>query len=125
MTDSAAVGEWIDSYLVAWDSNEPADIAALFAPDARYRFHPWDEPVVGPDAITAAWLAGRDEAGDHRFTWRLVAVDGDTAVVQGRTEYTAGPVADRVYENLWILVLPPQGRATAFTEWYMEQPAGG
>jgi ketosteroid isomerase-like protein len=120
MTDRATVEAWVERYVVAWDSNDPADVRALFAPDGRYRFHPWDEPIVGHDAITAAWLEGRDEVGDHAFTWEVLAVDGDTAVIQGHTAYTAGE-AGRAYENLWILRLGPDGRATDFTEWYMER----
>ena len=125
MTDRAAVSDWIGGYLVAWDSNAPADIRALFTPDARYRFHPWDEPVVGHDAITAAWLDGGDQIGDHAFVWEVVAVDGPTAVVQARTSYSAGSAAGRAFENLWIIRLGPDGRATDFTEWYLERPEEG
>jgi ketosteroid isomerase-like protein len=121
MTDRAAVGDWVDRYLVAWDSNAAADVRALFTADASYRFHPWDEPVVGHDAITAAWLDDRDEAGDHSFVWEVLAVDGDTAVVQAHTAYVSGSGAGRTYENLWVLRLAPDGRAIAFTEWYMER----
>ena len=124
MTDRRTVGDWIGRYLVAWDTNAPADIRALFTADAVYRFHPWDEPVTGHDAITAAWLDGRDEVGDHSFAWEIVAVDGDTAVVQAHTAYTAGSAKGRDYDNLWVLRLAPDGRATSFTEWYMERRAG-
>ena len=40
------VEAWVARYLAAWDSNDPADVRALFLPDGRYRFHPWDEPVL-------------------------------------------------------------------------------
>ena len=117
------VEAWVARYLAAWDSNDPADVRALFLPDGRYRFHPWDEPVVGHDAITAAWLDARDEPGDHAFTWEVVAIDGATAVVQARTVYTDGSAAGREYENLWVLLLAADGRAHAFTEWFMERSA--
>ena len=31
-------------------------IGDLFGDDAEYRYHPWDEPVIGRDAIVADWL---------------------------------------------------------------------
>jgi ketosteroid isomerase-like protein len=118
MTDRATVADWVGRYITAWDSNAPADIRALFAPDGSYRFHPWDEPVVGHDAITAAWLDAQDDVGDHTFVWEILALDGDTAVVQGRTTHSDGDV----YDNLWVLRLGADGTATAFTEWFMEPP---
>jgi ketosteroid isomerase-like protein len=123
MTDGSAVGDWMDRYVAAWDSNEPADIRGLFTDDAEYRFHPGDDPVVGHEAIEAAWLAGRDQPDDHTFSWELVAIDGGTAVVQGRTVYTAGSAAGRDYDNLWVLGLAPDGRARSFTEWFVERGA--
>ncbi|WP_375399599.1 nuclear transport factor 2 family protein [uncultured Amnibacterium sp.] len=119
MSSRDAVDDWIHRYLVAWDSNDPDDVRAIFTPDAAYRFHPWDEPLRGVDAIIAQWTGeARDEAGDHAFTWSVIAVDGPTAVVQGRTRYDDGDV----YDNLWVIELTDDGLARAFTEWYMEPP---
>jgi hypothetical protein len=42
--------------------------------------------------------------------------------VQGRTDYRGD---SRSYDNLWIIQLAGDGRATAFTEWYMPRAAAG
>jgi ketosteroid isomerase-like protein len=120
MVDRNVVHRWVEGYLKAWDSNDPADVRALFTPGAEYRFHPADEPTVGHDAIVAAWLDAADAAGDHAFDWRVVALDGDLAVVQGHTAYTDG----RVYENLWLIRFAADGTASEYTEWYMTPPEG-
>ena len=122
MADRDTVTDWMHAYIRAWDSNDPADIRTLFTPDAEYRFRPYDEPVVGHDAITAEWLDGADEPDDHTFDWEIVAAEGDTGVVQGRTEYLEGDSAGELYENLWIIRFAADGRARSFTEWYMEAP---
>lgn len=113
---AGALDDWIHAYLVAWDSNRPEDISALFSEAAEYRSYPWADPAHGIDAIVALWLAGADESGDHRFTWHELGADGDQHFVQGRTVYSDG----RIYENLWIIALDADGCGTAFTEWYME-----
>ena len=113
--------DWVRRYERAWATNDPDDVRALFAPDGEYRFHPWDEPVVGHDAIVEQWLDAQDSADDHAFTWSVVAVDGPTAVVQGRTTYTDGDV----YLNLWVIRFAEDDRAASFTEWYMEPPTDG
>jgi ketosteroid isomerase-like protein len=120
MTDRDALTDWVGRYLKAWDSNDPEDIGALFSADAEYRGMPGGPPVVGREAIVADWLDRRDEPGDHEFSWEPLAVDGDVAVVQGRTLYR--DAAD--WDNLWVLRLRPDGTASSFTEWAIEPPAG-
>ena len=110
------IAAWMDGYLKAWESNDPADIARLFTPDADYRSYPWAQPAVGVDAIVALWLQTADSPGNHRFSWHVVGTAEDPHLVRGHTEYDDG----RVYENLWLVSLAPDGRARSFTEWYME-----
>jgi hypothetical protein len=64
------------------------------------------------------WLAGRDEPDDWTFEWELLGVDGGRAFVQGLTSYRG---TGRVYDNLWIVQLAADGRASSFTEWYMQR----
>ena len=48
--DRATAQRWLDDYVSAWKSYDRDDIAALFAEDVAYRFHPYDEPLVGREA---------------------------------------------------------------------------
>src|SRR5918997_1137393 len=50
------VDRWLADYVEAWRTYERARIAALFSADAEYRYHPYDEPLRGRDAIVRAWL---------------------------------------------------------------------
>ncbi len=54
--DHAAAQEWLDRYIAAWESYDAAAIAGLFSEDVVYRYHPYDEPIVGRDAVVASWL---------------------------------------------------------------------
>ena len=45
------VHAWIDSYIQAWNSNDPADIRALFSQDAAYHTEPYSPPWRGRDEI--------------------------------------------------------------------------
>jgi ketosteroid isomerase-like protein len=109
---------WVENYRRAWESNDPDDIRALFTEDALYFTSPHEVPPwQGREQIVAGWLRDRDEPGTTTFEWHPVVVTEDTAVVQGRTVY----VGDRSYKNLWVIRLAPDGRASEFTEWYMEE----
>ena len=109
--------QWIQAYLVAWASNEPDDIRALFTPDASYRTEPYADPWVGPEQIVDGWLDHADSPDSFTFDWAPLAVTGDLSVVEGTTRYATGTV----YSNLWVIRFASDGRASAFTEWWMDQ----
>jgi hypothetical protein len=115
MTDRLTA--WIDAYVHAWNSNEPADIGALFTVDALYYTEPYEEPWRGRAAIVENWLRHRDEPGETTFEWRRIAVEGETVVIRGTTRYP-----DRTYSNVWAIVLDAEGRCSEFTEWWMKHP---
>jgi uncharacterized protein (TIGR02246 family) len=111
------VAAWVDRYVAAWESNDPAAIGGLFAENAAYRQRPDDEPWQGRDAIVATWLEVKDEPGTWAFRSDVLAATDDLAFVRGWTHYT-NPPAD--YDNLWVLRFDDEGRCLDFTEWWMQ-----
>ena len=112
---------WIERYISAWNSNDPREIEALFADDARYYEKPHSEPWVGPEAIAREWIGRKDEPGGWTFEYEVIARDGDLGIVKGTTRYTKPQKLD--YSNLWAVRLDDQDRCTEFTEWWMEIPS--
>lgn len=125
MADRTLAEDWFRRYRVAWESNDPADIRALFTDDAVYRGSPDDpQPYVGVDAIVAGWLDEPDEPGDTEFEWEVLAVDGDIAIARCVTTYlTEAPPT--TYDNLFVIRLTPDGRASEYTDWWIARKAGG
>jgi hypothetical protein len=117
MTDLGRVTTWVGGYVLAWNSNDPADIGALFAEDADYYTEPYARPWHGRQQIVERWLARKDEPGAATFDWHPVAMTGEVAVVQGITVYS-----DRTFSNLWVIRFDDDGRCREFTEWWMEHP---
>jgi hypothetical protein len=126
-----AVDRWLQQYVAAWKSYEPDEIAALFSDDIEYRYHPYDKPVVGRDAVVEAWrgegshagASGRDAPGTYDAEYHPVAVDRDVAVATGSSRYTYqdGSVRD-LYENCFVMRFDSDGRCREFTEWFMKRP---
>jgi ketosteroid isomerase-like protein len=130
--DVESAQDWLDRYVAAWLSYDPDDVAALFSEDIAYRYHPYDEPVVGREAVVAAWLAedeqdgssSRDVPGTFEASYSPVAIDGDTVVATGSSRYRDvpdGPVV-RIYENCFILRFDGNGRCREYTEYYLRRP---
>jgi hypothetical protein len=127
-----AAQDWLDRYVIAWMSYDPDDVSGLFSEDVRYRYHPYDEPIVGRDAVVASWLgegasgdaSARDAPGTYEAQYSPVAVDGDTVVATGTSRYRelpGGPVV-RTYENCFVMCFDGEGRCSEFTEYYLRRP---
>ncbi|MGH8928188.1 MAG: nuclear transport factor 2 family protein [Acidimicrobiia bacterium] len=114
----ADVQSWLDRYIEAWRSYDRGQIKALFAEEASYQYHPWDEPLRGADAIADDWLANQDEPGSWEASYRPLMVDGQRAITTGHSSYDNG----RRYWNLWEVDFDDQGRCIRFVEWFMRQP---
>jgi ketosteroid isomerase-like protein len=130
--DHETARDWLDRYVEAWMSYDPGDIAGLFSENIAYRYHPYDEPIAGRDAVVASWLgqsasddaSTRDAPGTYEAEYSPVAVDGHTVVATGTSRYREvpdGPVV-RTYENCFIMRFDDEGRCREFTEYYIRHP---
>ena len=130
--DQNSAQAWLDRYVLAWESYDPDDVLALFSEDVAYRYHPYDDPIVGGPAVVESWLgedatgtaSSRDPAGTYEAEYTPIAVDGDTVVATGTSRYReqpGGPIV-RVYENCFIMRFDDEGRCREFTEYYIRRP---
>ncbi|HWN21603.1 MAG TPA: nuclear transport factor 2 family protein [Gaiellaceae bacterium] len=121
--DRSQVTRWLEAYVAAWKSGERDEIRELFGEDVRYRYHPWDEPLVGRDAVADSWLEEPDPPGSFEARYECFAVEGDSAVAVGASTYRkADGTVSRVYDNVFLLRFDADGRCSDFTEWFMERP---
>jgi len=122
------VTRWLADYVEAWRSYDPAAIGALFAEDAVYRYHPWDEPtpshVRGRAAIIASWLEDEDPPGSWAAEYEPWLVGDDRAVAVGVSRYFAadGSTVEKEYRNVFLLVFDGDGRCSEFSEIYVKRP---
>jgi ketosteroid isomerase-like protein len=130
--DRDAVACWLAAYIEAWKSYDREQIGALFSDDVKYRYHPYDDPVEGRQAVLESWLgegehkdaSERDAEGTYDASYVPVAVDGDIAVATGSSTYTrgrGGPI-DEIYDNCFVMRFDDDGRCREFTEWFMKRP---
>lgn len=116
MTDRAMVSQWLADYEAAWRAPGTEGLAGVFTHDARYLQSPYEEPVVGLDAISRMWDQERDGPGEvFTLATEIVAVDGATAVV--RAEVLYGDPVRQEYRDLWVIRLGNDGRCGWFEEW--------
>jgi ketosteroid isomerase-like protein len=126
--EKAEVDRWLRSYVEAWKSSDRNQIGRLFAEDVEYRYRPYDEPLLGREAVIRAWLgdeghpgaSARDDDATFDADYQTISVDGDVAVATGRSTYLSGPggTVVNVYDNCFVMRFDVGGRCRSFTEWY-------
>src|SRR6266542_4529208 len=113
---------WLDGYVEAWKTYDEAKIGALFADDVQPRYHPKGDPVVGRAAVVASWLDNKDGAGTYNASYQVLAIDGETHVANGHSDYFDGPggaLRDQ-YFNIYVCRFNAAGECTSFTEYWMQ-----
>jgi nuclear transport factor 2 (NTF2) superfamily protein len=117
------VQRWLERYVAAWDTYDPATIGALFADEAEYRYQPWAEPLVGRDAIVASWLENKDEPASWAAHYDVWAFDGERASAIGESRYKNPDGSFRtLYHNHFALRFDGHGKCVEFVEYFMELP---
>jgi ketosteroid isomerase-like protein len=107
------VMRWVGAYERAWRDGNRDAVAALFSDDATYRVSPYEPSKIGHEAIKAFWL---DDVGmTFSMNARVIAVDGDVAVV--RVDVLYETPREQEYRDLWLLRFAPDGRVADFEEW--------
>jgi ketosteroid isomerase-like protein len=116
VTDRAMVKRWLAAYEAAWRAPGTEGLAEIFTSDASYRQSPYQEPVVGLDAVRRMWDEER-EGPDEVFTLAtdILAVDGPTVVVRAEVRY--GDPLRQEYRDLWVMRVGDDGRCNWFEEW--------
>lgn len=122
MLDTTAIDTWLAGYRQAWSTDSPDDILAIFEPDARYRTAPFRAPHVGHAAIVEWWIGQGDSALTWDFEYEVIAREEGLYVIKGVTIYPGGLETKNrleVFDNIWLVTLSRQGRATEFVEYWM------
>ncbi len=116
--DRSEVEKWVEGYIRAWNSNDPAEIGELFHVDGIYHTGPFDAPWEGREGIVKGWLERKDEPGSFEFEYQVLAVEGNLGILEGLTRYKDPPL---IYSNIWTIRLDGEGRCVEFKEWWMEK----
>lgn len=104
------VREVIDTYIKAWESQDPDLIVTIFTPDATYHERVLQAPIPDRDAIRDYWAAKVvQEQASIRCELLSLYLDGATAIAEWEAEFDDLPqgVRKRMRE---VAILTFEGR---------------
>jgi hypothetical protein len=72
--------------------------------------------------VVSNWIDNKDGAGTYDAHYEPLAIDGETYVANGHSDYfdgPGGPLRDQ-YFNVYICRFNAAGECTSFTEYYIQ-----
>ena len=115
--DLETFGSWLRRYFAAWASNDPEEVASLFAEDAEYSYGPFRPSAHGRDEIVRAWTDGGVPPGLRTHVEPL-AVEGDRGIAHWNVAFDDGAGGTVEIDGILVCTFDEAGRCTLHREWY-------
>lgn len=115
---------WLDRYIAAWRSNDPADIGDLFSEDVIYSQTGGHSTIEGREAVVRDWLEeAYSPGGEWQASYEPLAIEDEVHVAIGSTRYVRASGEREEFSNVFVCRFDEDGRCQALTEWYMQAPS--
>ncbi len=112
--------EWLDSYGAAWQDGDAQAAIDLFTDDAEYYETPFDDPMVGRDAIQRYWSEGAGESQkDVRFLHETMTVVGAKGLARWQATFVRIPSGNHVVLDGFLMAeFDGEAKCSVFREWW-------
>ena len=110
---------WMTAYGRASAENDPQASANLFAENARYYENPFEEPIVGREAIYEYWNKGAQNLKDKEAFFEILAINGNTGIARWQSGFTVVESGKRLaLDCLFVVEFNDDGLCQTFREWW-------
>lgn len=114
--------QWLESYGKASQENDARASAELFTSDARYYERPFDEPMIGREAIYQYWFEGAQALKDKRSIYEIYSVKDRLGIARWRSQFTVIQTGiPMALDCLFLVSFDEDGLCSEFREWWHVQ----
>jgi ketosteroid isomerase-like protein len=87
--------KWLQDYRRAWETRDADMAACLFTRDIHYQEKPFDEAIVGRDAVRSYWKNATDQQEDIHFTVKDSITVGHELIAHWGCTYRHKPSGEK------------------------------
>ena len=114
---------WLATYGRASRENDAQASAALFARNAHYYETPFDEPMIGRDAIRKYWEMGARRLKDKESTYEILSIRDNTGIARWQSHFTDIASGRRLaLDCLFLVEFDENDLCRVFREWWHAKP---
>lgn len=111
--------DWIHRYGEAWVARDPEAFVALFSTAANYYWTPFENPLIGPAQIAAAFTDAVSTQRNIDFGFRLLSQDDEGGIAHWRCSFSRVATDMTVtIDGIMTVALNPEGMCDEFREWW-------
>lgn len=114
-----SIQNWVDKYVEAWRSKAPSKLYYIFSGKVSYKESPWSQAIKGLSDLQDFWEQACSRQGSFKLQSKVVAVEGNTAVVRLNIHYTTDTPSR--WRDLWILTFEDEGLCSSYEGWPLPQ----
>jgi ketosteroid isomerase-like protein len=115
---------WLERYLQAWRSNDPASIGELFSEDVTYSQDGGQSSIEGREAVVRDWLeAAYEPDASWEASYEPLAIEEQVHVAVGSTRYLRADGVREDFSNIFVIRFDDDGRCRDLREWWMRAPS--
>jgi len=114
--------KWMDMYGKACEDSDSKVAAELFTQNAEYYETPFDDPMVGQDAIYRYWSKASQALKDVRFSYEILAVKENLGIALWRGQFVSVRSGNYiVLDGVFVAEFDEQEKCSTFREWWHRQ----
>ena len=110
---------WLEAYGRASIQNDPQASAELFASNAEYYETPFDEPMIGRNAIRKYWEIGAKTLKDKDASYEVLSVKDNLGIARWQSKFTDVNSGKRlVMDCVFLVEFDNNENCSVFREWW-------
>jgi hypothetical protein len=111
--------KWMDTYGKASKENDPKGSSELFALDAKYYETPFEESMIGREAIYHFWLKGARALKDKENSYEIFSVKDNLGIARWQSKFTViNSGKSLALDCLFLVEFDENGLCRVFREWW-------
>jgi ketosteroid isomerase-like protein len=116
----AGADAWLRGYGAAWEARDGEAAARLFTEDSVYCWGPFDQPLIGRDAIDERWSEATGGQRDVQFRHEILGVDGERVFARWRSRFVRSSTGERVeLDGVFVLDFKDDRLCRRLQEWWL------
>ncbi|HSR50050.1 MAG TPA: nuclear transport factor 2 family protein [Acidobacteriota bacterium] len=110
---------WLKAYGEAWQETDADAFTALFTPDVRYFWTPFQEPQKGRKELAEAFREATSTQQEICFGWRILANDAELSIAHWSCSFTRKASETQVrLDGIFLLRFKRDGLCSELREWW-------